>query len=86
MTTTGEGGFYNFNGSANGGILDAGYNVGFQTGSSCDFKDNSHFVTLDVAFFSISGVWNSTSWGLNFGAGIGLGLGWGVTNTVIHPR
>ena len=86
VTTTGEGGFYNFNGNAQGGILDAGYNFGFQTGTSCDFKDNSKYVTLDVVFFSLSFVHNSTSWGLNFGAGLGLGLAWGQSNTQIHSN
>ena len=86
VTTKGEGGFYTFNGTEMGGILDAGWNAGFQTGNSCDFKDKSNYVTLDVIFFSISGVWNSTSWGVNIGAGIGLGLGWGETTTQIYPR
>jgi RHS repeat-associated protein len=85
-TTTGKFGFYNFNGDAKGLILDAGYNFGFQTGNSCDFKDKSKYVTIDIVFFSVSLVSNSTSWGLNFGAGIGLGYGFGTTNTDIHPR
>jgi hypothetical protein len=86
VTTTGEGGFYNFSGNAKGLIADAGYNVGFQTGNSCSFKNKSDYVTIDIVFFSVSLLTNKTSWGLNFGVGIGLGYGFGTTNTDIHPN
>jgi RHS repeat-associated protein len=86
VSSTGEGGFYSSHGNAHGGILGGGFNAGFQTGGTCDFKGKSNYVTLDVAIFSITFVYNSSSWGLSLGAGPGLGLGWGQSNTKIRPN